>query len=612
MRRTHRHVQALPAVVALTALTFAGCGIPDDTGVTAVGPGPSTGISSGSENTSAQETRTSTSDRTEFVTNYLAAAAGDYDGATERVREFMSPPVAEKFKPVAIPRVIRLIGTPLVSQGRSTVQITYELIGTLGKNGLLEPPKEPVRGKYEITLGTAEDGISLYVLDAPPVLLISDTALASRYTRRTIYFWNTEHTGLVPDVRYLLHDVPIEQVPTTLLGWLIEGPAPWLRSVVEVLPEGTALQGKIPAIADQTLTITLSAQAVPTEGATEALDRLRRQLQWSLRPLPWENLALKIGHQETKNYYATDFLTSNAASRLEQFPERFAVYGGKIVRLSESRKAVAAIPAIPPQANKDVRTAALSTSATHTYAALVTGSGGGEALRVGSTLTSGGPDAALHAVSGLPGGLGYPVWALTADGDPESSLGLIIAGGGLYSFRAEGGAARQVQVSGVTGKISAITVAPDGHRAAIVAGGRLYRAVLTVSGDGVSLSEPELLRPPLDTVTAADFSGEGWLTVAGVRAGRVAVLDVTIDGALQDPRLPDLGDDTVTYVTAYPENPVNQSSNELGNADFVSFTTADAAWDVLSGPVQIVASSLAEPPSNRSANTVPTAPFFLN
>ncbi|BBH66253.1 hypothetical protein ACTI_29380 [Actinoplanes sp. OR16] len=607
--------RSLPAVVAVTAVVLAGCGIPDESGVTVVGPGQSTGITTGSEDPPAQATRTTTSDRGQFVANYLAAAAGDYDGATERVKEFMSPDAADRFKPVAIPRVIRLIGTPLFSSGQAEVAFNYELIGTLGKNGLLEPPKDPVRGKYEIKLGTAEDGISLYVTEAPPVLLITDTALASRYTQRTIYFWNTEHTGLIPDVRYMLREVPIEQVPTTVLGWLIEGPAPWLRSVADVLPQGTTLLGKIPAIDNDTLAINLSAQAVPTEGAEEALNRLRRQIQWSLQSLLPEkgSLALKIGHQETQNYYGTDFLTSNAAFRLESRPERFAVYGGKIVRLSETPRAVQAIPGIPPQANKDVRTAALSASAGQTFAALVTGSGHNQTLRVGVT-TNGGGEPVLREVTGLPEGLGYPHWAMTGNGNrPEDAIGLIIVNGGLYSFRADGGPARAVPVSGVSGGLTAITVAPDGHRVAIAAGGRLYRAVLALSGDGVSLSEPELLRPPLQKVTAADFSGEGWITVAGVGGGgRVTVLDVTIDGALQDPRLPDLGDDAVTYVTAYPANPVNQSSTELGNADYVSYTTADAAWDALSTAVRIDPDDLAEPPGDQPANIVPSAPFFLN
>ncbi|MEU4694362.1 hypothetical protein [Actinoplanes sp. NPDC023714] len=605
---------SLPAVVAVTVLALAACGIPDESGITVVGPGPSTGITTGSDDAPDQATRTTTSDRGQFVANFLAAAAGDYDGATDRVKEFMSPDTADKFKPVAIPRVIRLIGTPLFSSGQAEVNLTYELIGTLGKDGLLEPPKEPVRGTYQIKLGTAEDGISLYVLDAPPVLLLSDTALASRYVQHTIYFWNTEHTSLIPDVRYMLRDVPIEQVPTIVLNWLIGGPAPWLRSVTDVLPQGTALLGKIPAILEETLTIDLSAQAVPTEGAAEALDRLRRQIQWSLRPLMPDNLALKIGHQEPNNYYGTDYLTSNAAFRLESRPERFAVYGGKIVRLSETPRAVQAIPGVPPQANKDVRAAALSTSAAHTYAALVTGTGTKQTLRVGVTLTSSGADATLREVTGLPDRVGYPVWAMTSTGTrPQDSIGLIISNGQLYGFRADGGAARPVQLAGVSGALSAITVAPDGHRVAIVAGGRLYRAVLAISGDGVSLSEAELLRPPLQTVTAAGFSGEGWLTVAGVGlGGRVTVLDVTVDGALQDPRLPDLGDDAVTYVTAYPANPANQTSTELGNADYVSYTTADAAWDALSTAVRIDPDDLAEPPGDQPPNVVPTAPFFLN
>ena len=43
--------------------------------------------------------------------------------------------------------------------------------------------------------------------------------------------------------------------------------------------------------------------------------------------------------------------------------------------------------------------------------------------------------------------------------------------------------------------VTAVSVAPDGHRVAMVAGGRLYRAVLTVGGDGVALATPDQIWP---------------------------------------------------------------------------------------------------------------------
>ncbi|MEV6299544.1 LpqB family beta-propeller domain-containing protein [Actinoplanes sp. NPDC051861] len=600
-------VVLVPVVTVLVVLGLGGCGIPDQTGVTEVGPGPSTGIATGNNDTWDPPSRTSSREWSQFVANYLGAAAGDVDTAADRVKEFMTPGAKARFKPASGLRVIRLTGVPVVTPGQSKVPLEYELIGTLGKNGILEPAPEPVAGKYELTITeSAADG--LFVAAAPDFLLLSDTALDTSYVERTIYFWNNEHTTLIPDVRYMLNGVPPEQEPTVILGWLIAGPSPWLQAVAEPLPEGTATIGKVvPAISGGRLQIDLNAQALPAEDASGALDRLRRQLQWSLRHLVLQTLDLRIGHQEAQHFSDNNYLNSNAAYRLGTTPERFVVFDGRIVRLADSLREEERVPAVSDAANKDVRTAGLSSSSTHTFAALVTGSGRNETLRVGAAPFN--DEAALEPVSGLPDGAAYPIWAITPDGTTEGAIGLIIADGRVYSFGARGGAARAVPFSGGGGKISSISVAPDGHRVALVAGGKLYRAALSVSGDGVALVDPEPLRPPFATVTAVGFSSESWLTVAGTRReGRVAIMDVSIDGALPGPRPLDIGNGVVNYLAVFPVNPV---TNEFHSAS-VTFTTGTAAWDAFSNPVAIAVKNLANPPADPPAGKSPTAPFFLN
>ncbi|MFC7531361.1 LpqB family beta-propeller domain-containing protein [Actinoplanes sp. GCM10030250] len=606
MRRS-KPVALLPVATVLVVLGLGGCGIPDETAVTEVGPGPSTGISSGDNDTPAPVTRTTSRERGQFVRNYLEAAAGDYDTALDRVKAFMTPEAKAKFKPATAPRVIRLTGDPLVTPGEKEVSFRYQVIGTLGKNGILEPAQEALSGEYEVTVEESPtDG--LFVADAPEYVLLSDTALAKNYAERTIYFWNIDRTVLVPDVRYMLDEVPEEQEPTIILGWLISGPSPLLQDAVERLPEGTATIGKV-VPRDNRLEINLNAQAVPTEGASGALDRLRKQLQWSLRHLLPQTLDLKIGHQETMHYSDNDYLSSNPANRLGATPERFVVFEGRVVRLADSLRDEEPVPAIPAAANKDVRTAGLSSSATHTFAALITGSGRGETLRVGGAPFN--QEVTLRAVSGLPAGAGYPIWAITPNGTTEGAVGLIVANGRIYSFRAEGGPARQVPWAGGTGRVTAVSVAPDGHRVAFVAGGRLYRAALTVSGDGVALNDPELLHPPLATVTAVGFSSESWLTVAGTTTGRdnrVAIIDVSVDGALQGPRPLDIGDGAVNYLAVYPVNP---ATNQY-HSNSVAFTTGTAAWDALSTAVPIDVGDLASPPADPPAGRIPTAPFYLD
>jgi hypothetical protein len=597
------------AGITVVVLLLGGCGIPDDSDVTVVGPGPSTGTSSGDGGLRSRITRDSTSDRNEFVNNYLSAAAGDYDTAVERVKQFMAPDARENFNPPAAPRVIRLTGDLVVEPGRDTVEIPYQLLGTLGKNGLMEPSVDADIDTYELQLEEVV-GEGLYVRQAPPLLLLSDKALSSFYDERTIYFWNTERTGLVPDIRYLLSDVPIEQEPTIILYWLIGGPAQWLQDAVEPLPEGTKLESKVPAIRDDRLEIRLSAQAVPTEGADEAMERLRKQLQWSLRTRLPEFLELVVGHQEARTYSGEDFLPSNPAARLVSAPERYVIYDRTVRRLVEpARPSSDLVPGLAPEANKDVSLAALGTSDTHIFAALVTGTGKNERLRVGNAPL--GSQAKLNEIPGLPTGLGNPVWAITPAEGAEGAFGLIIAGGRLWRFSAKGGPAQEVAWSSPSGAITAITVAPDGHRVALVVGGRLYRAVLNVSGNGMALTALEQIFSPFSLVTAVDFSSEGWLAVAGVLPvdQRISITYLSIDAALVDSVLDDMGkEEKVTYLTAYPANPITRL-NKVGT---VLYSTGPNAWEALSSPQQIPAKDLAGPTVEPRPDVVPQAPFYLN
>jgi hypothetical protein len=250
----------------------------------------------------------------------------------------------------------------------------------------------------------------------------------------------------------------------------------------------------------------------------------------------------------------------------------------------------------------------VSASGTHTYLAVVTGSGKTAKLRVAVART--GQQSDLLGIAGISGTLGRPVWAVTPDNNPGNAIGLITVDGKLYSFGAAGGKAVRVEWQGDPGSITAFAVAPDGYRLALVAGGRLYRTVLDTSGDSLTMSAPEQLLPPnFKTVAAVAWSSETYLAVAGTRAdGRSAVMDVTVDGALTYPRLTDIGKETVTSITAYPSNPLSREEN----SDSESYETAGDAWDVLGEPVRITSADLAGPAATPQAGVTPMAPFFLD
>jgi hypothetical protein len=599
-------------VVALAAaLLLGGCGIPDNTPVLPIGPGPSTGTSSGDDVTPALPRREDTEKPSQLVLNYLKAAAGDPDDALGRVKAFLSPAAAAVFKPQKPEvRVIHLVEQPLNNPGSDEVSFKAWEVGTLGDNRILDPSTDATVFEYKFLINAIAGHTGLYVTKAPPMLLLSDDALGGYYDLRTIYFWNTEHTALVPDVRYMPKSVPPEQQPTEVLNWLIAGPSTWLAEAVESLPEGTTSIGNVPAVSNDKLQINLSDKAVPPGDKGAALDRLRRQLMWSLRPNLPRYLELKIGHQVAGDWDRDqrDYLTSNASYRLGDDPERFVVYDGRIHRLSRSAHATEPVPVLLPDANRKILAAALSGSDTRTYAAVVVDDGGGkQSLRVAGVRT--GEQAALKKVA-ISGSLGHPVWAVTPVEAQGGAIGLITAGGRLYSFGSGGGAAREIDWSGGgSPAISVVAVSPDAHRIALVAGGKLYLTVLVTGGDGLQLAPPQQVRTPMRTLTAVDWSSEGWLVLGGTRAdtNRVAIMDMTIDGAMVSARLPDLGTEQVSYLTAYPAKPVD--GRQI--SDSIAYVAGGGAYDALADATKITVANLADPVTNPPPRAVPTAPLFL-
>ena len=595
----------------VAVLIAGGCGIPDDSGVTVVKTGPASGVSVGdADQAPAQPARASTNSPVELANFYLNAAAGDADTALDRVKSFMSPELAANFKPGNTDgvKVVRQVRQPLINNpGDPTVTVDVKEIGSLSSNGVFIPSADPAPARYDLKIDHIEGKEGLYVLQAPPVLMITDTALDTYYVQRTIYWWNLEYTGLVPDVRYMPLSLPSVQQPTEVLTWLTAGPADGLGNYVAPLPQNTSMAENVPAMRDGTLQISLNAPGLkPNDG--QALDRLRRQLQWSLRPLEPQTLELTIGRQEPISFTNEEYLTSNPSYQLADRPERFTIYNGIIRRLKDTPHAADPVPVLKPEANKNITAAAMSVSASHTFAAVLTGSGKNERLRVGAAPL--GEQADLKVVGGLSGTLGRPVWATTPDGDPSKAVGLITANGQLYSFRVNGTTAQRVAWPGTPSEVSAVSIAPDGHRVALVAGGRLYRAMIDYSGDAPALSTPQQLLPPTFTkVTAVAWSGESYLAVAGAWGdGRYAVHDVTIDGALElrGSGLQDIGTSPVTYLTAYPSNPTQAASS-----GYESYEAGDRAWDVVGDPSPVNVEDLAEPTPGAKAGAATTDPFFL-
>jgi hypothetical protein len=108
------------------------------------------------------------------------------------------------------------------------------------------------------------------------------------------------------------------------------------------------------------------------------------------------------------------------------------------------------------------------------------------------------------------------------------------------------------------------------------------------------------------------WSSEGSVVVSGVRVdtGRVAIADVSIDGAQSTFRLRDIGTDQITQLAAYPINPITKT--QVSEA-VVAYVARGDAWNAPGYTAKIKTSEFAGGVSSPSASASHiTAPFFLD
>ncbi len=606
-----RVVGAVLAAGLLFAVPLAGCGIPGATPVTTHGAGPSPGIGGGEDTAPVHMTREATVDKAQFVANFLEAAAGE---STQLVTTFLAPSVRDTFKSTTSEiLVIHLTEQPLINPGNVEVVLRGQPVGVLGRDGVLNPPTTAQVLEYRLRVEEIVAGNGLYVTAAPSMLLTTDEAVERFYERRPIYFWNADRTRLVPDIRYMPKEVPVERQPNEIIDWLIAGPAPWLDSAVLALPDGTKRPDNVPAAVNGKLQINLGGPVVQP-GDQKAVDQLSEQLRWSLQPnLSRGELELKIDQQLRGTYSGDTYLQANAAWRAETLPERFCVVGGQVRRMRTSLHPVDPVPVIDDADNHDIRYAALIRADPTGYAALVTEEGGKPYLRVGSAVPG---RETQFSNAALPSPAGRPVWSAANaadDGRPGGASGMVVAGGQLFGFASDQPEPRVVEwQEAPPGSITAVAVAPDGARIAVIAAGQLYVAAVLPGGAGQRIGPPRAVGAQMRDLSAVDWSSESSVVVAGVRkdTARVALSDVSIDGVSQVYRLPDLGTFAVGYLAAYPANPVAGNGDA---ADAVAYVAENnLAYDALTSPQRIEADDVAGPLPSPGANVPqPTAPFFL-
>ncbi|MEV1288680.1 LpqB family beta-propeller domain-containing protein [Micromonospora sp. NPDC049679] len=600
----------LIAAVGAAALVvvLAGCGIPDQTAVAVDGQGPPPGLASGWDSGQRPPTRLAAQETEMFVLNFLKAAAGETGArAVEQIRNFVAPQNREQVKvpkPEVALNVVRLRERPQITgagAGADEVTLRVQQLGVLKPNGAVEPP-EVAAAEYTFTVGSVEGETGRFVLNPPPILLLSEDALSTFYLQRTIYFWDLEQRLLVPDLRYLPLAVPLERRRNELLQALLAGPSTWINKVVQAMPAGTKGVRNVPDTSD-VLKISLTADAAPS-GDPRQLERLAAQLMWSLWPDFGKSIELTIEGQNPKTFRGADLLVANPAHELAQTPERFCVYQGQVRRLHSSGRAGDPVPLLTAAVNRNIVSAGLTRDGDVTSVALVVQQGQRRQIVVGSGTAQG--VASFRPLNGTFAAVGRPVW-LKGPG----TIGLVPADGRLYQFQPGSAALTPVALPGATGAVTAVGVAPDGHRIVVVAGGRLYVAALT-RGDLVEAEPARPLPTSLRNLTTADWATENTVVVAGRNSeNRWVLYDITVDGVIETRPLRDLGTASVGHLAAYPGSPVG------GGAVGARMYVANGIAYDLFGPgeeiraEEIIGVGAAATPGPTARSSGASAPFFL-
>ncbi|GIF66095.1 lipoprotein LpqB [Asanoa ishikariensis] len=588
-----RRIGALVAAVGLSAGLVAGCGIPDHTDVQVDQAGPVAGSDQQAASAQPPSGRLTAGTPKDFVRNFLRAAAGEFDpgGKTsQRLQDYVAGDATRNFTLKDAVTVVR-VGDIKVAEDNVHVHVDVEQVGTLNSAGVLLAPTSTAKG-YDLQI-RAESGAGggWRVVKGPSEVLLDVEALQLYYTERTVYFWNTDRTALLPDLRWLPSEVPLSRVPTELLAMIEGGPSPWLEGVAEGLPKDSKLLINAPLVNGQ-LTMNWSPTAIDNDANG---DYLVRQVAWTVSELGAESLQLKINGQLEDTYPVRD-LINRTPYPIGLQAHAYAVLDHKVRALSAPVGTAAPVP-LADAVNKDVQWAAFNRNSSGMDAAVVTPASD---LRVGS----GTGDIPVEALATVPGvkPTAAPVWL------PRSRTGLVpTANGRLYRFGPDRKAAL-VSVKGLK-DITAVAAAIDGQRIALIADGRLYVVPVSVMQDGeVVFGDPRQLDPQLADLRAVAWSGETAVSVSGKDADRMAIVDVSVDGVRRTPRIYD-GEGPITMIAAYPEIKVlDRSTTMLYQAENSAWLAAGTSTQVERSMVDGAPPSASPGPGGESQ---PTAPFFV-
>lgn len=479
-----------------------------------------------------------------LLRDFLAASAAPAN-RHEAARQYLTPAASTRWDDAAGTVIVEKPDTLRESRGAdsATYVIRARKVGELSADGSYRPSDGAMlENKIEMIRVGGEWRID----ELPDGVVMDNAAFAKSYQRNALYFLDPNGTSLVPDLRWI--STPPAQRTQRLLDLLLDGPQPALEGTVRsVLGPPVALRGPVTkANGDpEEVGVGLGGVRIDFAGAAALAPRdkelLAAQVVATLAAAevlgPYVLLADGKALDErfaANGWSAADIEQYTPDAHLRNKVGLFALRGGTLVQARET--GITPVPGYFGEVN-NLESAALSEDGQLVAAVadanrpagpsrtLMVGNYGGDAFPVaeGTTITR-------------------PTW--NADG---SAAWAVVDGERVIratTDRATGTVTPQeVDISELVAVTSALSprlpitelrISGSGVRAALIADGKVYVAVVQRRPDGrYALTAPQPLAVGLSTraVSLSWLSGD---TIIIAREGNVdPVVTVSIDGSEQ-------------------------------------------------------------------------------
>ncbi len=400
----------------------------------------------------------------------LDTAAGSPFGAA---RQYLAPDAQEAWQPAA--KQVIVLAEGYRTDVDPTDPATVVVNGT--QVGLLDPERSyhsQAPTPVSRTIRLAQVDGQWRISELPDELMLTSSEFSTAFRQRILYFLDPTGTVVVPDMRYIVIGQSPANRASRLLALLIRGPGPQLAGAARTqFTADSALRSNPSIDADGVLRVDLTGVDASTQEAQRAL---AAQVVWTLSTtspriaITVDGQALEPGQQIYTINTVSSFDPDRVAGTGEVASDPYFVNeSGGITGLADGQP----LPGELGGGESPVLTAAMS-SASGVMAAVTQSAEGRQVMRLAQPRQSDRVEPVLEA-----GMLSQPTFSRAGD------QAWVVQNGTsrpeVYRVSASGQPARErVATPGITayGAVTALALSPDGVRAAVVAGERLWVGVI--------------------------------------------------------------------------------------------------------------------------------------